>query len=137
MCCIFFGTFGIERPSTFPRRLQVRALDLTDLLFWSSCILEIGIFTSHLVWLFRTRHIRKEAAAQGKTFDDLAAEHERSGIPFKFADRKSRKERHRLAKENEDLEASMGASLGNLELMGEHATMNAATPSDASAMKKP
>jgi len=55
-----------------------------------SCLLEIGIFLSHLIFLARTHRIRKEAAAQGKTFDDIMAEHERRGIPFKFAERKSR-----------------------------------------------
>lgn len=54
----------------------------------SSCVLEIGIFTSHLVWLARTRRIRKDAAAEGKTFDDILAEYEERGVPFKFAERK-------------------------------------------------
>lgn len=56
-------------------------------------ILELGIFTSHLIWLIRTYKIRKQAKEQGKTFDDIALEHEELGIPFKFAERKSRKER--------------------------------------------
>ena len=54
----------------------------------SSCLLEIGIFSSHLIWLARTRKIRKAAAAEGKTFDDIVAEHEARGIPFKFSERK-------------------------------------------------
>ncbi|KAL7620194.1 hypothetical protein AAE478_009187 [Parahypoxylon ruwenzoriense] len=33
----------------------------------------------------------KDAAARGKTFDDIAAEHEERGLPFKFAERKSSK----------------------------------------------
>ncbi len=57
----------------------------------SSCFLEIGIFSSHLIWLVRTRKIRKAAAAEGKTFDDIAAEHEARGVPFKFAERKGQK----------------------------------------------
>jgi hypothetical protein len=57
----------------------------------SSCLLEIGIFASHLIWLARTRKIRKAAAAEGKTFDDIAAEHEALGIPFTFAERKGRR----------------------------------------------
>lgn len=57
-----------------------------------SILLESGIFISHIVWLVRTRKIRKEAKAEGKTFDDIMAEHEDQGIPFKFAERKSRKE---------------------------------------------
>ena len=36
----------------------------------------------------RTRKLRKDAAAVGKTFDDIAAEHEAQGIPFRFAERK-------------------------------------------------
>lgn len=54
--------------------------------------METGIFVSHIVWLIRTRKIRKEAAAHGKNFDDIALERKQQGIPFKFADRKTRKE---------------------------------------------
>ncbi|AEO54840.1 hypothetical protein MYCTH_2297920 [Thermothelomyces thermophilus ATCC 42464] len=61
---------------------------LGGVLYIVCCVLEIGIFLSHLVWLARTRRIRKAAAAEGKTFDDVAAEHEMRGIPFKFAERK-------------------------------------------------
>lgn len=61
------------------------------MLFMFSCMLEIGIFTSHLIWRFRTRRIREEAASRGKTFDDIAAEYEARGIPFKFAERRPRK----------------------------------------------
>jgi len=39
------------------------------------------------VWLARTRKIRKDAAAVGKTFDDIAAEHAASRVPFRFAER--------------------------------------------------
>jgi hypothetical protein len=68
-----------------------------------SCLLEIGIFLSHGIWLLRTYKLRMEAAAQGKTFDDIAAEHEEQGLPFKFAERKSRREKR--AAESQDLEA--------------------------------
>ncbi len=65
-------------------------------------MLEIGIFASHLVWLVRTRKIRKAAMAEGKTFDDIAAEHEASGIPFRFAERKSQtRKRQELDSNNE------------------------------------
>ncbi|KUI62611.1 hypothetical protein VP1G_09742 [Cytospora mali] len=67
-----------------------------------SCVLEAGIFASHIIWRIRTRKIRKEAKAQGKTFDDIAAEHEERGIPFKFAERKSRKERRQQEKDIEE-----------------------------------
>lgn len=62
------------------------ALQATDA--GRSCALEVGIFASHLVWLARTRRMRKEAAAAGKSFDDIAAEHEARGVPFPFAERK-------------------------------------------------
>ena len=52
--------------------------------------LELGIFASHLIWLYRTKTVRKEAATQGKTFDDLAAEYEEQGIEFRFAERSGR-----------------------------------------------
>ncbi|KAI0859639.1 PQ loop repeat-domain-containing protein [Xylaria cubensis] len=51
-------------------------------------VLEIGIFASHLIWLFRTRRIRNTAKLDEKTFDDVRAEHEQQGLPFKFAERK-------------------------------------------------
>lgn len=57
----------------------------------NSCALELGIFVSHLIWLLRTRQVRREAKARGKTFDELAAEYETSGEPFKFAERKTKK----------------------------------------------
>jgi uncharacterized protein YpiB (UPF0302 family) len=56
-------------------------------------VLELGIFASHIIWLIRTYKVRKQAREQGKTFDDITLEHEELGIPFKFAERKSRKER--------------------------------------------
>ncbi|KAH6630283.1 hypothetical protein B0J18DRAFT_96092 [Chaetomium sp. MPI-SDFR-AT-0129] len=79
-----------------------------------SCILEIGIFSSHLVWLARTRKIRKAAAAEGKTFDAIAAEHEARGIPFEFAERKSWKEERRAAR----TEGSKESSGGDIEMGG-------------------
>ncbi|KAM7187130.1 hypothetical protein V8F20_011121 [Naviculisporaceae sp. PSN 640] len=60
---------------------------LGGVLYITCCVLEIGIFLSHLIWLIRTRHIRNEAAIQGKTFDDIAAEHEANGTAFRFAER--------------------------------------------------
>lgn len=49
--------------------------------------MEIGIFVSHAIWRFRTRAIRKQAKAEGKTFDDVLAEHRAAGTPFAFAER--------------------------------------------------
>ncbi|KAI1459913.1 PQ loop repeat-domain-containing protein [Annulohypoxylon moriforme] len=61
---------------------------LGGVLYIVCIVLETGIFLSHIIWLFRTRKLRKEAASNGKTFDDILAEHEEQGIPFKFAERK-------------------------------------------------
>ncbi|KAK0729741.1 hypothetical protein B0H67DRAFT_559497 [Lasiosphaeris hirsuta] len=66
---------------------------LGGVLYILCACLELGIFVSHLIWLLRTRKLRKAAAADGKTFDDTMAEHEAQGIPFKWAERKSRRER--------------------------------------------
>ncbi|KAK4042189.1 hypothetical protein C8A01DRAFT_14199, partial [Parachaetomium inaequale] len=79
----FFSLMALVAQSTFDV--------LGGVLYIVCCFLEIGIFSSHLIWLARTRKIRKAAAAEGKTFDDIAAEHELQGIPFKFAERKGRK----------------------------------------------
>ncbi|KAI1109149.1 PQ-loop-domain-containing protein [Nemania sp. NC0429] len=67
-----------------------RSFDILGGVMYIVCILlEIGIFTSHLLWLFRTRQIRRSAKRDGKTFDDIMAEHEQQGRPFKFAERDS------------------------------------------------
>ncbi|KAK4145297.1 uncharacterized protein C8A04DRAFT_10661, partial [Dichotomopilus funicola] len=87
---------------------------LGGVLYIICCILEIGIFSSHLVWLARTRKIRKAAAAEGKTFDAIAAEHEARGIPFKFAERKSWKEERRAVR----TEGSKESSGGDIEMGG-------------------
>ncbi|KAK3693783.1 hypothetical protein B0T22DRAFT_496439 [Podospora appendiculata] len=81
----FFSLMALVAQNTFDI--------LGGILYTLCCALEVGIFSSHLIWMAHTRKIRKDAAAQGKTFDDIAAEHEASGIPFKFAERKSRKDR--------------------------------------------
>lgn len=65
-------------------------------------ILELGIFTSHFIWLIRTRKVRKQAKEQGRTFDDIAFEHEELGIPFKFAERKISKDRCGRQKDAEE-----------------------------------
>ncbi|KUI73477.1 hypothetical protein VM1G_08851 [Cytospora mali] len=75
---------------------------LGGVLYIICCALEAGIFASHIIWRIRTRKIRKEAKAQGKTFDEIAAEHEERGIPFEFAERKSRKERRQQKKDIEE-----------------------------------
>jgi hypothetical protein len=45
------------------------------------CTIEMSVVSSQLIWLFRTRHIRKRANEAGKTFDDFpeAIEWQQSG----------------------------------------------------------
>jgi hypothetical protein len=57
----------------------------------ASCLLELGIFASHLIFLVRSRKIRKDASKQGKNFDEVMTEHQSQGLPFKFAERRPRK----------------------------------------------
>lgn len=46
--------------------------------------LESGIFLSQAIWLWRVRHIRKEAKKAGQTYDEFIAQH-----PSKKLDRSS------------------------------------------------
>jgi len=38
-------------------------------------VLEIGIFGSQFIWLWRVRHVRRAAKKAGKTYDEYVAEH--------------------------------------------------------------
>ncbi|KAI1424903.1 PQ loop repeat-domain-containing protein [Xylaria sp. FL1777] len=90
---INFVFLTMDSLGAFFSLLSLVAQDTFDILggvMYIVCILlEIGIFASHLIWLFRTRLIRKEARSNSKTFDDIMAEYEQHGLPFKFAERKS------------------------------------------------
>ncbi|KAH8882725.1 hypothetical protein GQ53DRAFT_665395 [Thozetella sp. PMI_491] len=87
----FFSLMALVAQDTFDT--------LGGVLYIICCFLEIGIFVSHIIWLIRTRSIRKEAAAQGKTFDDVLSEHQEQDLPFRFAERKSRGRRKLQADE--------------------------------------
>ncbi|KAI0102706.1 PQ loop repeat-domain-containing protein [Nemania sp. FL0031] len=77
----FFSLLSLATQNTF---------DILGGVMYIVCItLEIGIFISHLLWLFRTRQVRKEARLDGKTFDDVMTEYGQQGLPFKFAERQS------------------------------------------------
>ncbi|KAI1499056.1 PQ loop repeat-domain-containing protein [Biscogniauxia marginata] len=79
----FFSLMSLAAQNSF---------DILGGVMYIICILlEAGIFLSHLIWLFRTRTIRKEAKQHGKTFEDVAAEYEEQGRSFKFSERKSRR----------------------------------------------
>ncbi|KAL2128887.1 hypothetical protein VTI74DRAFT_8508 [Chaetomium olivicolor] len=103
----FFSLMALVAQNTF---------DLVGgIVYIACCVLEIGIFSSHLVWLARTQKIRKAAAAEGKTFDDIFAEHEAQGTPFKFAERKSRKDKGNLegGKRDEEAGESKGSAMSS------------------------
>jgi hypothetical protein len=78
-CGAFFSLMAVVAQNTFDV--------LGGVLYIICCFLELGIFTSHIIWMIRTRKIRKAAAAEGKSFDDLIAEHEARGETFHWADR--------------------------------------------------
>ncbi|KAI1363898.1 PQ loop repeat-domain-containing protein [Xylaria arbuscula] len=66
-----------------------RSFDVLGGVMYIICIvLELGIFASHVLWLFRTRKIRKHAKSEDKTFDDVMLEYEQRDLPFEFAERK-------------------------------------------------
>lgn len=44
-------------------------------------VLETGIFMSQAIWLWRVRHVRREAKKAGKTYDDYIAENPSIKIP--------------------------------------------------------
>jgi hypothetical protein len=79
-CGAFFSLMALVAQSTFDV--------LGGVLYIICCFLELGIFTSHIIWMVRTRKIRKAAAAEGKSFDVLMAEHEARGEAFHWADRR-------------------------------------------------
>ncbi|XXH05430.1 thioredoxin-disulfide reductase [Hypoxylon texense] len=103
---------------------------LGGVLYIVCILLESGIFLSHIIWLFRTRKIRQEAISRHKTFDDIAAEHEERGTPFKFAERKSRKQ---IKEEQNDMEMGEGRRevISNVDQAQEYSTMGATPDSSA------
>jgi hypothetical protein len=44
-------------------------------------LLETGIFMSQAIWLWRVRHVRREAKNAGKTYDEYIAENPSKKIP--------------------------------------------------------
>lgn len=63
-------------------------LTLLTTLDIGSALLETGLFISHGIWMVRTRNLRKQAKAEDKSFDELAAQRVLvEGDRFKFAER--------------------------------------------------
>jgi hypothetical protein len=50
-------------------------------LYIACMVLETGIFASHAIWLWRVRHIRREAKKAGKTYDEYVAENPAKRLP--------------------------------------------------------
>lgn len=46
-----------------------------------SMVLETGIFASQAIWLWRVRHIRREAKKAGLTYDQYMAKHPSKKLP--------------------------------------------------------
>lgn len=44
-------------------------------------LLETGIFMSQAIWLWRVRHVRREAKKAGKSYDDYVSENPSKKIP--------------------------------------------------------
>ncbi|KAI1157478.1 PQ loop repeat-domain-containing protein [Nemania serpens] len=96
---VFLATDALGAFFSLLSLVAQRTFDILGGVMYIVCILlEMGIFTSHLLWLFRTRQIRRAAKRDGRTFDDVMAEHEQQERPFPFAERKStrpwKKSRH-------------------------------------------
>ncbi|CAN8100687.1 unnamed protein product [Discula destructiva] len=106
----FFSLMALVAQNTFDV--------LGGVLYIVCCLLEAGIFASHFVWLLRTRKIRREAAAQGKTFDHVLAEHKESDAPFKFAERKSRRNRKENKRSAVEMDVEEGAGMQEAASLG-------------------
>lgn len=44
-------------------------------------VLETGIFISQAIWLWRVRHVRREAKKAGMTYDEYIAQHPSKKLP--------------------------------------------------------
>ncbi|CAG5186654.1 uncharacterized protein ALTATR162_LOCUS11653 [Alternaria atra] len=50
-------------------------------LYIACMVLETGIFASQAIWLWRVRHVRREAKKAGKTYDEYVAENQGKKLP--------------------------------------------------------
>ncbi|OCK85241.1 hypothetical protein K432DRAFT_287162, partial [Lepidopterella palustris CBS 459.81] len=62
----FFSLMALAAQNTFDY--------LGGTLYIVCVLLEIGIFISQFIWLYRTRHIRRAAKKMGKTYDEYMAD---------------------------------------------------------------
>jgi hypothetical protein len=68
-----FTSFGML-PSNTSSRHCVHLNEANILVH--SMLLEIGIFASHIIWLYRTRRVRKEAKEAKMTYDEYISQRE-------------------------------------------------------------
>ncbi|KAF2492676.1 hypothetical protein BU16DRAFT_620030 [Lophium mytilinum] len=57
---------------------------LGGILYIICLLLELGIFASHISWLYRTRHIRRLAKKAGKTYDEYMADQRETAEPTRL-----------------------------------------------------
>lgn len=50
-------------------------------IFIACLFLETGIFASQAIWLYRVRHVRREAKKAGVSYDEYVAAHPSKGLP--------------------------------------------------------
>jgi hypothetical protein len=50
-------------------------------LYIACMVLETGIFASQAIWLWRVKHVRREAKKAGKTYDEYVAENQGKKLP--------------------------------------------------------
>ncbi|KAH7628676.1 PQ loop repeat-domain-containing protein [Sordaria sp. MPI-SDFR-AT-0083] len=75
----FFSLMAVVTQNTFDV--------LGGVLYIICVLLELGIFGSHLIWLARTRKIRKQLKKDGKTFDEVLGEYKARGEHWKWEER--------------------------------------------------
>ncbi|KAF2199727.1 hypothetical protein GQ43DRAFT_473367 [Delitschia confertaspora ATCC 74209] len=75
---ISFVFLTVDIAGAFFSLMALVAQDTFDYLggigYIACMLLEVGIFSSHFIWLWRTHHIRKAAKKAGKTYDEYVAE---------------------------------------------------------------
>ncbi|ORY67668.1 uncharacterized protein BCR38DRAFT_473021 [Pseudomassariella vexata] len=79
-----FGMFGALN-SCFSMVVQQPYNILNPALYMSTFVLEFGLLLAHVGWLYRTRAARRDAAAQGISFDELANDYAKNGLFFKWS----------------------------------------------------
>ncbi|KAK3388985.1 PQ loop repeat-domain-containing protein [Sordaria brevicollis] len=75
----FFSLMAVVTQNTFDV--------MGGVLYILCAVLELGIFGSHLIWLARTRRLRKRLKQEGRTFDEVLEEKKKDGEEWRWADR--------------------------------------------------